>query len=230
MTEDPSSRTGDEQRRREMRILAVLWFAILVGSVGLFTVWVGESRPDNLRYLWLEAFALATVPGKLAVFGGLSESSPLGPWGIAILGTLVDTFLAVSLALGLDPFLKLPRIGDWLRTAHTRAAEVLREYPRLKRMAFWGAAIFVALPLPGSGWMGGTFAGQLLGLGRLTGVAAIAIGTALVSSVFATLAELLGTEAESMLKSPWVFGGGFVVFAALVWILWRKFRVLLRQA
>jgi uncharacterized membrane protein len=218
-----------ELLRRETRILAAIWLAILVGSVVLFTVWVGRSRPDNLRYLWLEALALASVPGKFAIFGGLSKSSPLDPWGFAVLGTIVDTFLAVTLALGLAPFLRIPRIGDWLRTAHGRAADVLREYPRLKRMAFWGAAIFVALPLPGSGWMGGTFAGQLVGLSRLTGVAAIAVGTAMVSVVFASLAEFVGTEAESMLKSPWTYLVGVSVLALLVWILWRKFRVLLRQ-
>jgi hypothetical protein len=96
-------------------------------------------------------------------------------------------------------------------------------------MAFWGAAIFVALPLPGSGWMGGTFAGQLVGLSRLNGVAAIAVGTAMVSVVFASLAEVVGTEAESMLKSPWTYVAGVAVLLLLVWILWRKFRVLLRQ-
>ena len=229
MTEGERSARRAAERRRETRILAVLWVAILAGSVALFSVWVARSRPDNLRYLWLEALALATVPGKLAIFGGLSASSPLDPWGVAILGTLVDTFLAVTLALGLSPFLRLPGLGDWLRTAHTRAEEALREYPRLKRMAFWGAAIFVALPVPGSGWMGGTFAGQLVGLSRLTGVAAIAVGTAIVSSIFATLAELVGTKAESILKSPWTYVGGTLVLAFLVWILWRKFRVLFRQ-
>jgi hypothetical protein len=96
-------------------------------------------------------------------------------------------------------------------------------------MAFWGAAIFVALPLPGSGWMGGTFAGQLVGLSRLMGVAAIAVGTAMVTVVFAMLAKFVGAEAEPMLKSPWLYVVGTIVLALIVWILWRKFRVLLRQ-
>jgi uncharacterized membrane protein len=214
---------------RETRILAVLWLAILGGSIVLFSLWVGHFRRENLRYLWVEAVMLASVPGKFAVFGGLSSKSPLDPWGVALLGTIVDTFLAVTLALGLEPFLRLPRIGTWLRNAHARAAKALHEYPGLKRMAFWGAAIFVALPLPGSGWMGGTFASQLVGLSRLMGVAAIAVGTAMVTIVFASLAEFVGAEAEPMLKSPWLYVGGTIVLALIVWILWRKFRVLLRQ-
>jgi uncharacterized membrane protein len=234
MSEAPASATppteiSGETSVRETRILAVLWLSIAVGSIVLFSLWIGHFRPENLRYLWVEAVALGTFPGKFAVFGGLSPRSPLGPWGVALLGTIVDTFLAVTLALGLAPFLRLPGIGTWLRNAHARAAKALSEYPRLKRMAFWGAAIFVALPLPGSGWMGGTFAGQLVGLSRLMGVAAIAVGTAMVTVVFASLAEFVGTEAVPMLKSPWLYVGGTIVLALIVWILWRKFRVLLRQ-
>jgi hypothetical protein len=96
-------------------------------------------------------------------------------------------------------------------------------------MAFWGAAIFVALPLPGSGWMGGTFAGQIVGLSRLMGVGAIAVGTVMVTAVFAALAVFVGKDAEPMLKSPWIYAGGTVLLALIVWALWRKFRVLLRQ-
>jgi len=215
---------------RETRVLLLLWFAILGGSWLVFATWVGRARPDNLRWVWVEATMLATVPGKFMVFAGLSSKSPLDPWGVGLLGTAVDTFLAVTLALFLEPFKRLPGIGTWLRNAHDRASGALAEYPRLKRMAFWGAAIFVALPLPGSGWMGGTFAGHLLGLSRTMGVAAIAVGTAMVTLTFAAMAEFLGAEAEPILKSPWTFVGAALVLALVVWLLWRKFRGLLRQA
>jgi uncharacterized membrane protein len=229
MTTDPPTEISGGSTFRETRTLALIWIAMLIGSILLFTAWVGHAHHENLRYVWAEAIALATVPGKFSVFAGLSPRSPLDPWGIALLGTIVDTFLAVTLALGLAPFLRLPGIGTWLKTAHARAAKALREYPRLKRMAFWGAAIFVALPLPGSGWMGGTFAGQLVGLSRLMGVAAIAVGTAMVTVAFACLAKFVGAEAEPMLKSPWLYVVGTILLALIVWMLWRKFRVLLRQ-
>ncbi len=229
MSETPPMEIPGGTSARETRILCVLWISILVGSIVLFSIWLGHFQRENLRYVWIEAVALASVPGKLTVFAGLSSKSPLDPWGFAVLGTIVDTFLAVTLALGLDPFLRLPGIGTWLRNAHGRAAKALSEYPRLKRMAFWGVAIFVALPLPGSGWMGGTFAGQLVGLSRLMGVAAVAVGTAMVTVAFASLAELFGAEAKTMLNSPWLYIGGTLVLALIVWILWRKFRVLLRQ-
>ena len=217
-------------RDKETLVLAVVWIATLVGSIALYCVWVGSVQPENLHYLWLEAFALATVPGKLAIFSGLADSSPLDPWGLALLGTLVDTLLATTLALGLSPFMRLPGLGTWLRSAHGRARQAVAEYPGLRRMAFWGAALFVAMPLPGSGWMGGTFAGQLLGLSRRAGVAAIAVGTSIVGVVFAAAAVFFGEEGRELLKSPWVYGSGFVVLSAIAWLLWRRFRVLLSRS
>jgi uncharacterized membrane protein len=213
----------------ERRVLVALWIVVLAVSTILFTTWVGRTRPDNLNWVWVEAFALATVPGKFAVFSGLNPSSPLDPWGVALLGVAVDTFLAINLALCLEAFLRLPGIGAWLRSANERAARSLSEYPRLKRMAFWGAAFFVALPLPGSGWMGGTFAGQLLGLSRTMGVAAIAVGTVLVTATFAALAQLFGQQAAGLLRSPWITVLGFLALLLVAWLLWRKFRALLRQ-
>ena len=217
-------------RDTETLVLAVVWITTLVGSITLYCVWVGNVQPENLHYLWIEAFALATVPGKLAIFSGLSDSSPLDPWGLALLGTLVDVLLATTLALGLVPFMRLPGLGTWLRSAHARARHAVAEYPGLRRMAFWGAALFVAMPLPGSGWMGGTFAGQLLGLSRRGGVAAIAVGTSIVSAAFAAAAVLLGEEGRELLKSPWIYTSGFLVLAAVAWLLWRRFRVLLSRS
>jgi uncharacterized membrane protein len=226
----PDQEGSEAGRSRETRILFALWFATLIASSVTFSLWVERRGPVNLRYVWLEAVALATVPGKFAVFGGLAPDSPLDPWGVAVLGVVVDTFLAMTLALGLAPFMRLPGIGAWLRSAHESASKALSEYPRLKRMAFWGAALFVALPVPGSGWMGGTFAGQLLGLSRLMGIAAIAVGTALVTLTFAGMAALLGDEAAAILRSPWIFAAGFVALILLVWILWRRFQSLLRRS
>jgi uncharacterized membrane protein len=218
-----------DPRRGETGILLALWVGSLAASVAVLGTWILETRPENLHWIWIQAIALASFPGKFAVFGGLAEGSPLDPWGVALLSVAVDAVLAISLAICLSPILRVPRIGTWLRGANARAAAVLSEYPRLKRMAFWGGALFVALPLPGSGWVGGTFAGQLLGLSRPRGVAAIVIGSAAVSLFFACLASLLGREAEVLLRNPWIVASGLAASLALVWLLWNRFREELRR-
>jgi uncharacterized membrane protein len=210
--------------RTETRVLLALWLATVVAAGITLALWIARSRPENLHYVWLTALALASVPGKLAIFSGLSPDSPLGPWGVAFLGVAVDLILSMSLSLGLGAFRRMPGVGRWLDDANRQAAMALAQYPRLKRMAFWGIAVFVALPLPGSGWVGGTFAAQLVGLTRPMGVAAIGVGGVIIGVAFALLAQAMGAEAEAILKSPWIAGAGLVVLALIVWVLWRRFR------
>jgi uncharacterized membrane protein len=207
----------------EPRRLLVLWLASLAGTGSVLALWLSRSPPGNLHFVWIVALGLATIPGKLTIFGGLAPDSPLDPWGIALLSVAVDAVLALGLALGLSPIMKLPGIGDWLRSTNQRASKTIAEYPRLKRMAFWGTALFVSLPLPGSGWVGGTFAAQILGLSRPMGVGAIVIGSAAVSAAFAGLAVALGSEGERILRSPWTAAAGLIVLLLLLRILWKRF-------
>lgn len=224
----PIVESPDRDRRNESRLLLVLWLSSLAGSGSILALWISRSPPGNLHYVWIVALGLATVPGKLTIFGGLAPNSPLDPWGIALLSVAVDGVLALGLSLGLSPILKLPGIGAWLRSTNAKASQALSQYPRLKRMAFWGTALFVALPVPGSGWVGGSFAAQLLGLGRPMGVAAIVIGSAVVSAAFAGLAVALGSEGEKIMRSPWIATAGLIVMLILLRILWKRFRVQLR--
>jgi len=218
-----------EGRARENRILLAVWVASVVATAILFPAWVARTGNGNAHFLWFEAFSLATFPGKLAIFWGLMPTSPLEPWGVALLGIAVDTILATTLALGLGPFLRLPGVGAWLRGINQRVFRAVSDYPRLKRMAFWGAALFVALPIPGSGWMGGTFAGQLLGLTRTLGLAAIVVGSTITSLGFAGMAQVLGGESQNFLRSPWISGAATLVFALVLWLIWRRLRILLRE-
>lgn len=213
----------------ETRLLLVLWAATLLGATGVLILWIGLTGAQNLHYVWITALGLATVPGKLVIFSGLAPDSPLDPFGVAFLGVAVDVFLSTSLSLGLGPFRRLPGIGAWLDRANLQAAQAVALYPRLRRTAFWGAALFVSLPVPGSGWIGGTFLAQLLGLSRPAGVAAIAVGAAAIGTVFALMAEAMGAQAVTLLKSPWIAGSGLIGLGLVVWLLWRRFRSLLRS-
>lgn len=214
-----------ETKRLRWALLLLLASAVAGGLV-----WARATRPENLEVLIWQAIGLATVPGKYVVFSGLHADSPLSPWGLAFLAVLVDTLLALALATSLQPLGRVRRVGPWLRSAHVRARLMLSEYPRLRRMAFGGLVVFVFLPLPGSGAVGGTFAGQLLGLSRSVGILGIVAGTALSVFLFAALAEFLGAEAETMLRNPWVSGLAIAAFLVFVWISYGRVRRSLRQS
>jgi uncharacterized membrane protein len=226
-----SSRTLVSQiDQREAQRLRVAWVASLLVVFGGSALWIALVRPQNPARIYGLIFGLATLPGKYLIFAGLSKELPLGPWSIALLATIVDIATALTLAVGLGWLARFDWIRRTLKKIHDRAEHVLEEFPRLERMAFWGVVLFVFLPLPASGAIGGTFVAQFLGLSRTAGVVAVTLGGVLVSLVFASLASWMGAEAQTLLENPWITGISAGVFVAFVWIAWRTARKALKKS
>ncbi len=215
---------------RESRLLRAAWIVALVVLGAAAWLWSRAVTPGEWSATAVAAAGFVSVPGKFVVFWGCSKTSPLGPWGLVVLGIFVDLVFALTLATLLQPLGRLPRVGPWLKRAHDRAATVLEEYPRLGRMAFVGVTLFVFLPLPGTGVIGGTFAGQLLGLTRSQTVAAIGLGSLLTLVLFAALADALGAEAQTLLANPWIAVGSAAVLAFVILLAYRRVRSVLRRA
>lgn len=232
MSAAPTAGTSSapEPTRSETRLLLVIWIAALLLLFGGASAWIFVERPENASWIWAQMLGLATLPGKYVIFSAVSSASPLGPWPLAVLAVAVDFAVAATLAVGLGPLGRVPWIGPALRKAHDRAEEVLVEYPRLRRMAFWGVVIFVYLPLPASGSIGGTFIAQLVGLPRSRGLAAAVLGGALVSATFAGLAIFVGEQARTFLDNKWVVGAAVLVLALVVYLAYRATRDALRRA
>jgi uncharacterized membrane protein len=210
-----------EPSRSETRLLVWIWIASILALFGGAAAWLAVTQRADAQWMWGQMLGLATLPGKYVIFSGLSEKSPLGPWELCVLAILVDVVNGATLAVGLGPLGRVPFVGPTLRRAHDRAEDVLKEYPRLRRMAFWGVVIFVYLPLPASGSIGGTFVGQIVGLSRSMGLWAVVLGGALVSVTFAGLAVALGSQAQAMIENPWVTGSAAVIFAVLLFVGYR---------
>lgn len=218
-----------EPTASETRVLLAIWIGSLVLLFGGVVAWMLISGHEHAQRVWAQLFTLATLPGKYVIFSGLSAESPLRPWPLAALAIGADLAVGATLAVGLGPLGRVPWIGPALRKGHDRAELVLREYPRLRRMAFWGVVVFVYLPLPASGSIGGTFVGQMLGLRRQQGLWAVVLGGALVSVTFAALAIAVGSQAQAMLENPWVTVVAVVVFAIVVYLAYRAARDALRK-
>lgn len=228
-TQTPAPRRATEPTPGETRVLFWIWIASLAVLFGGATAWILVERPENAGWIWVQMVGLAFLPGKYVIFSGVASASPLGPWPLAALAVAVDLAVAATLAVGLGPLGRVPWIGPTLRRGHDHAEQVLVQYPRLRRMAFWGVVIFVYLPLPASGSIGGTFVGQMLGLRREQGLRAVVLAGALVSATFAALAVALGSQAETMLKNPWVTVAAVVVFAVVAFVAYRAARDALKK-
>lgn len=223
------SRPVPEPSASETRVLLAVWIASIVVLFGGIAVWIAIAEREHAGRVWAQVLGLATLPGKYVIFSGLSAESPMRPWPLALVAVATDLAVGATLAVGLGPLGRLPWIGPILKKGHDRAEQVLIEFPRLRRMAFFGVVLFVYLPLPASGSIGGTFVGQLLGLRRLRGLWAVVLGGALVSATFAGLAIAVGSQAQAMLENPWVTVSAVVVFAIVVFFAYRAAREALRK-
>ncbi len=221
--------TEPQQLRRETLVLWIALGAVLLGTALVLALWIRSTLPENLGWLWVQIVGIAAFPGKYVIFSGLTPGAPMGPAGLAILCVPVDSTLALVLALFLGPLRRLPWIGPALRNVNLRARAVLADYPRLRRMAFAGVALFVFLPLPGTGAVGGMFAGQFVGLSRPMTVLAIALGTAGIAALFWSLALTLGAESQRVLQSPLVVIASAIVLVLFLWIAWRVAKRKLRE-
>ncbi len=228
-SELPPPAAAREAQQRETLVLWIALGALLAGLALVLFTWIRATQPENLQWLWLQIVGIASFPGKYVIFSGLDARSPLGPIGLSILCIAVDTALALVLALFLGPLGRLPLVGPWLQNAHLRAGAVLAEYPGLRRMAFLGIVLFVFLPLPGTGAVGGMFAGQIVGLSRPMGVLAVALGTSAIAALFGGLALTLGAEGREMLGSPWFAAGSALAFALFLWFAYRAVKSRLRR-
>lgn len=222
--------TGVADTAAESRRLAVYWILSLVVVFGGSWLWIATTRPPNANVIWGLIAGLATFPGKYLIFTTLVDGSPLGPWQLVVLATLVDAATALTVAIGLGMVAQVPWVARTLKRVHDQAQLAIAEYPRIRRMAFWGVVTFVFLPLPASGSIGGSFVGQFVGLTRLSGVAAVTLGGLFVSIVFALLATFVGSRARDMLQNPWLVVASTAGFALFAWIAWRRARAMLRES
>lgn len=211
---------GETQLER----LVFRWCAVaVVGGValGLFEVH-RTAGSEGLREIGVHAATSLLVVGKFIIFAGLHDEA-LSPRVLAIMVWLIDLCFAVVLASGLESLERAPVLGRWLRRARRRAVEVIARYPGLERMAFLGVVAFVMLPLAATGAITGSFAARLLGLTRIAGVLAIAIGSAITAAAFALLATFLGERGEDLVRSPVLVGG--TVFVLVIVGRWAWVRI-----
>jgi len=211
---------GETQLER----LAFRWCAVAVVAgvaLALFDVH-HTSGAEGLRQVGVHAATSLLVVGKFIVFAGLQDDA-LSPRVLAIMVWLIDLCFAVCLASGLESLERAPVLGRWLRRARRRAVEVIARYPGLERMAFLGVVAFVMLPLAATGAISGSFAARMLGLTRIAGVLAIAIGSAITAAAFALLATFLGERGEELVRSPVLVGT--TVFVLVILGRWAWVRI-----
>jgi len=168
------------------------------------------------------------VLGKLVIFWGLREGAP--PLAsLALLTLLIDLVFASALTTGLRDLERAPVLGRWLRLSRAQTKRVLREYPGLERLAFFGVVAFMLLPFAGTGAITGTLLARIIGLSRLAGIGAVGVASTCGAVTFALLARFLGEQGERLLRNPALLIAVLGLLGCVALVLGRRFAAELRR-
>jgi len=188
---------------------------VLLGAAGLARVILPKGELLSLYGLGLLVFPAGRFVTLLSL---IRQGSTFSPFFLAGLTVLIESCIALFVTINLDALYKLPWLGSGLRDMEDNGRATLSRRHWIRRMAFIGVAIFVSIPVPGTGGVGGTVVARLVGLGLvrsflavLTGIVIGAYGMALGA---ATLARVVSPERDS----PW-FGILRLVIIILIVVL-----------
>jgi uncharacterized membrane protein len=147
----------------------------------------------------------------------------LSPYALAALVVLGDLATALILLFNVHLFFKIPKLGLHMRRAQRSGHEVLRKHKWIRTISWLGLASFVAVPFQGTGSVLGVFIGRILGLTRMSIVAAIIAGASIGSFGLAALAGILGKTQQEHIQQisghPYLVAaiiGGVLIITALL--------------
>ncbi len=204
-----------------LRLLYVLGpLALTAAVLGLVYLVAGAW---TLNEVWITGLVSLLGAGTTVVFGeaALGDNTfqlGLDTWELAYVVMFVNAVSSVFYTYNLDLLQRLPRVGPWLVRSRHNARIMLRQRPWIRRWAVVGVGLFVVTPLPGSGALGGSLMGRLVGISKRAIVLAVTVAGVIVCSAYALLANEL-KEALDRVEAfvpPWVRIAVFLVLAALL--------------
>ncbi len=122
---------------------------------------------------------------------GKESVIPLGialgiPWyAVAATAAMMDVVAALFMILNFDILLKIPVLGDWIHAIMDKGSSIFAKYKWLEGLSIFGLMIFIMVPFQGSGGIGGSILGRMMGLPRLHLFLGIAAGAFLGSFLIA---------------------------------------------
>ncbi len=152
---------------------------------------------------------------------------------LMLLVVYLDLAVACVLVYHAGFLFKIPFVGVRLLRLVEDGQFMLRTQPWMRRLTLAGLIVFVMMPLPATGSVGGAIFGRLLGLTRRATYLGIALGSVLGSSIMYLGANLISKHIDR--SSPlFMFSGIAAVVAIMLLLNWRyqriKRRVMARAA
>jgi uncharacterized membrane protein len=185
-----------------MRTPDLSWLSRGIEDISRRTTYIRLLVPPLLVVIFFILCFLILSENRILILGGLmvayfippsgKESIiPIGiglgiPWWLmALTLTLLDVITALFMIMNFALMLRVPRLGPWIEKTTASSREFMAEHPWMSHWRILGLAFFVMLPLQGTGGVGATVIGLMLGLTPGEILLAVGIGAAVESLAFA---------------------------------------------
>jgi len=159
---------------------------------------------------------------------GKESVIPLGialgfPWWLMACSiALMDVLAGIFMALNCDLALKIPVLGSWIQHFMERGGEFVNKRPWLERFYFTGVVLFVMFPLQGSGGIGGTLVGRMIGLSAGSTLLAISLGAIIGCTVIALGSQAIKDLIFMNLQLGIAVLVSVLAFLAIAYLVYRR--------
>lgn len=191
---------GRIENRRRVAVKVVVSVLLLLLVVGTAQAGTGQAAADWLRTKGLSPELVVVLIAALPIVE-LRGAVPVGilvfnmPWWQAVLWSLLGNIAPILLVLFL-----LEKVVVWLshislfrRFFEWLFARARSKSATIQRYEFWGLALFVGIPIPGTGAWTGSVAAEVLGLSYWKSLSAIIVGVLIAATVM-TFLSVLGRQ------------------------------------
>lgn len=184
---------------------------------------------------WKRVLALGTAAVAAFVYLGkfiiltpaVSEKVAFTPWELALLVIYLDICTGCVVGGNLGTLYRLPWIGERLADMEQYGRLTLSERPFMRRMATLGVVLFVMFPVTGTGAVGASILGRLLGLRIRRILLCISLGSAIGCGTLAAFSDLLAGILMPLRDDLWfqILGIGAILLL-IGWFTFRAGRVM----
>jgi len=196
---------------------------VIIALLAVFHGWVFTRK-----VIGFAALAMFLV-GRFVILSGSDGSirdtdGALNSAQLFAIVTYLDVVMALVLAFHIGFLFKVPYIGVRIAALVTDGHFILDAQPWMRRATFFGLIAFVGFPLAATGSVGGSIFGRLLGMSRISTFLGIVIGSVIGNGTMFVFSDLMSRYLDK--DNPYLKIGGFIVIAALVIVLERRYRKL----
>lgn len=196
-----------------------LWLTVgpfLAAAAGLIALVMVAGWGKALALVGIAVATFVYLGKFVIVTPAVSANVGFSPWELAALVVFMDLFTGCVIGANLHALYRLPWVGARLARLEGYGRRTLEQKPWMRRMSRVGITLFVMFPLTGTGAVGASILGRLLGMRLGWIIGCIGAGAVLGCGMMAGLSYLLAEPLMALRNQTWFQLIGIGVIVAII--------------